>query len=151
MLILLPDKSRFNEFENALDADLVRQALEEMEYTYLDLKMPKFKVESQFKLNEVLKDIGMPNAFSESAADFSGMNGLTCERDPACLRITDVFHKGFVSVDEKGTEASAATGVLMAPTSLPPQVIIDRPFIFLIRDRDTGAIIFVGRVLDPSV
>ncbi len=153
MLVLLPDEGMFNEFETALDTDLVRQALEEMEYTYLRLKMPKFKVESQFKLNEVLKDMGMPNAFSGSAADFSGMDGRKCGDDPGCLVISDVFHKAFVSVDEKGTEAAAATAVAMATSSRPePQpVVIDRPFIFLIRDIDTGAIIFVGRVVDPSV
>ncbi len=153
MLVLLPDEGMFNEFETALDTDLVRQALEEMEYTYLRLKMPKFKVESQFKLNKVLEDMGMPNAFSGSAADFSGMDGHKCGDDPGCLVISDVFHKAFVSVDEKGTEAAAATAVAMATSSRPePQpVVIDRPFIFLIRDTETDAILFVGRVLDPSV
>ena len=153
MLVLLPDEGMFNEFETALDTDLVRQALEEMEYTYLRLKMPKFKVESQFKLNKVLEDMGMPNAFSGIAADFSGMDGHKCGDDPGCLVISDVFHKAFVSVDEKGTEAAAATAVAMATSSRPePQpVVIDRPFIFLIRDTETDAILFVGRVLDPSV
>ena len=153
MLILLPDEGMFNEFETALDTDLVRQALEEMEYTYLRLKMPKFKVESQFDLHEVLKDMGMPDAFSGSAADFSGMDGRKCGDDPGCLVISKVFHKAFVSVDEEGTEAAAATAVAMVTSSRPePQpVVIDRPFIFLIRDIATGAIIFVGRVVDPSV
>ena len=152
MLVLLPDEGMFNEFETALDTDLVRQALEEMEYTYLRLKMPKFKVESQFKLNKVLEDMGMPNAFSGSAADFSGMDGHKCGDDPGCLVISDVFHKAFVSVDEKGTEAAAATAVAMATSNRPePQpVVIDRPFIFLIRDIETEAILFVGRVVDPS-
>ena len=153
MLVLLPDEGMFNEFETALDTDLVRQALEEMEYTYLRLKMPKFKVESQFKLNEVLEDMGMPNAFSGSAADFSGMDGHKCGDDPGCLVISKVFHKAFVSVDEEGTEAAAATAVAMAMSSRPePQpVVIDRPFIFLIRDTVTDSILFVGRVVDPSV
>ena len=147
MLVLLPDEGMFNEFETALDTDLVRQALEEMEYTYLRLKMPKFKVESQFKLNKVLEDMGMPNAFSGSAADFSGMDGHKCGDDPGCLVISDVFHKAFVSVDEKGTEAAAATAVAMATSSRPePQpVVIDRPFIFLIRDIETDAILCGAR------
>ncbi len=151
MLVLLPDEGMFNEYETALDTDLVRQALEEMEYTYLRLKMPKFKVESQFDLHEVLKDMGMPDAFIGSAVDFSGMDGRKCGNDAECLVISDVFHKAFVSVDEEGTEASASTGTTMGVTSLPPQVVIDRPFIFLIRDINTGAILFVGRVVDPSV
>ena len=153
MLVLLPDEGMFNEFETALDTDLVRQALEEMEYTYLRLKMPKFKVESQFDLHEVLKDMGMPDAFSGSAADFSGMDGRKCGDDPGCLVISKVFHKAFVSVDEEGTEAAAATAVAMVMSSRPePQpVVIDRPFIFLIRDIETDAILFVGRVVDPSV
>ena len=151
MTVLVPDEGKFSQFEAALDAGSVSSILKNIRTEILDLTIPLFDFESHVSLKDALKAMGMPNAFSASAADFSGMNGLTCERDTGCLRITDVFHKGFVSVDEKGTEASAATGVLMVPTSLPPQVVIDRPFIFLIRDIDTGAIIFVGRVLDPSV
>ena len=81
-------------------------------------------------------------------ADLSGMNG---KRD---LFIQDVLHKAFVSVDEAGTEAAAATAVMVGLTALPPEpvaVTIDRPFIFLIRDIPTGSIIFVGRVLNPAV
>ena len=154
MLILLPDEGQFNEFGAALDADLVRQALEEMEHSYLDLKVPKFKIESGFNLSETLKDMGMPDAFSGSAADFSGMDGRKCGKDLRCLTISDAFHKAFVSVDEEGTEAAAATGIVMELTGGRPEpkpVVIDRPFIFLIRDIATGAIIFVGRVVDPSV
>ena len=113
--------------------------------------MPLFEFESHVSLKDALKAMGMPDAFSGSSADFSGMDGRKCAEDPACLRITHVFHKAFVSVDEEGTEASASTGTTMGVTSLPPQVVIDRPFIFLIRDINTGAILFVGRVVDPSV
>ena len=111
--------------------------------------MPLFKFESEINLNDTLEAMGMPDAFDSSAADFSGMNGLKCGSDPLCLRITDVFHKAFVSVDEEGTEAAAATGVVVGIESIPPQVVIDRPFIFIIRDVETGAILFVGRVVDP--
>jgi len=88
----------------------------------------------------------MPIAFS-SAADFSGMTG-----NPE-LFISDVVHKAFVAVDEAGTEAAAATAVIMKLTAVPEppvEVTIDRPFIFLIRDIETGAILFVGRVMNPS-
>jgi len=88
----------------------------------------------------------MPVAFS-GGADFSGMTG---NRD---LFIADVVHKAFVSVDEAGTEAAAATAVVMELTAVPGEpveVTIDRPFIFLIRDIETGTILFVGRIMNPS-
>jgi serpin B len=90
--------------------------------------------------------MGMPLAFSEGA-DFSGMTG---SRD---LFISDVIHKAFVAVDEAGTEAAAATAVMMKLAAVPEEpveVTVDRPFLFLIRDIETGAILFLGRVVDPS-
>ena len=150
MTVLIPDEVEFSIFEATLDTHSVSSILKNIRPEILDLTMPLFQFESQVSLKDALKAMGMPNAFSASAADFSGVDGRRCTEDPACLRITDVFHKGFVSVDEEGTEASAATGVLMGPTSMPPQVTIDRPFIFLIRDIETEAILFVGRVVDPS-
>jgi serpin B len=92
--------------------------------------------------------MGMPDAFLYQVADFSGMDG---SRE---LFIGDVIHKAFVSVDEAGTEAAAASAVVLpgaAPEPAPPiEVTVDRPFVFLIRDIETGTILFVGRVLDPS-
>jgi serpin B len=90
--------------------------------------------------------MGMPVAFSPSA-DFSGMNGNHE------LYITDVVHKAFVSVDEAGTEAAAATAVIVGVTSMPMEPVtvnIDRPFIFMIRDIETGSLLFMGRVLNPA-
>jgi serpin B len=108
--------------------------------------MPKFKIESEFSLKDALSDLGMPVAFTDQA-DFSGMDG---KRD---LFIKDVVHKSFVDVDEAGTEAAAATGVIVAVTSMPAEIKemkIDHPFIFLIRDIQTGAILFTGRVMNPA-
>ena len=107
--------------------------------------MPKFEFESSFNLNETLKALGMPLAFDPEKADFSGMDGTRG------LSIADVVHKAFVSVDEEGTEAAAATAVILR-TSLPPpaELVVDRPFLFLIRHNPTGTILFVGRVLDPT-
>ena len=108
--------------------------------------MPRFEFETSFSLVEALGSMGMPGAFS-TGADFSGMTG---NKD---LFISDVIHKAFVSVDEDGTEAAAATAVVMKLTAIPAEpltVVIDRPFIFLIRDISTGAILFLGRVLDPT-
>jgi serpin B len=108
--------------------------------------MPKFKFDSSFSLKDALSDLGMPIAFSDQA-DFSGMTGNTD------LNIADVVHKAYVAVDEQGTEAAAATGVIMSQMAIvsPPLTInINQPFIFVIRDIQTGSILFVGRVLNPA-
>ena len=88
----------------------------------------------------------MTSAFAPGQADFSGMDGSSD------LYVSDVFHKAFIDVAEKGTVAAAATGVVMDTLSLPSGLIIsiDRPFLFFLRDQPTGAILFMGRVLDPS-
>jgi serpin B len=147
MVILLPASGRFGAFEEALDAAQVDGIIGGMEHRQVILTMPRFEFDSSFSLKEALSAMGMPLAFSEMA-DFSGMTG---NRD---LFIMDVVHKAFVSVDEEGTEAAAATAVIMGETAMPPseavEVTIDRPFIFLIRDIETGAILFVGRTLDPG-
>ena len=104
--------------------------------------MPRFELTSEFSLADTLARLGMPDAFTE-AADFSGMDGL---RD---LFIGHVAHKAYVSVNEEGTEAAAATGVSMV-LSIPTTMTIDHPFIFLIRDIETEIILFIGRMLDPT-
>jgi len=148
MVILLPDAGHFEEFEEALDAERMSAIIERLEPRQVALTMPKFEFESDFSLKETLAAMGMPVAFSANDADFSGM------ADNPDLYIHDVIHKAFVSVDEAGTEAAAATavvvGVVSMPVDEPVQVTVDRPFIFLIRDIETGAILFVGRVVNPS-
>jgi serpin B len=147
MVILVPEAGRFAEVENTLDAQEVTALLERLSMQQVALTMPKFRVESSFSLVEALAALGMPSAFSD-VANFSGMDGT---RD---LFITDVLHKAFVDVDEEGTEAAAATAVIVGLKSAMPQepveVVVDRPFMFLIRDIKTGAVLFVGRVMDPS-
>ena len=150
MTVLLPDAGSFREFEESMDGDLVAEILGDLERTYVDLTMPKFKFDSEFELRDALVRMGMTDAFDKSTADFSGMDGQSCPG--VCLLIDDVFHKAFVSVDEDGTEAAAATGVVMILESAGPQsreVVVDRPFIFLIHDRATESILFVGRVENP--
>jgi serpin B len=146
MVLLVPDAGAFETFEDTLDVDRVESILKDLAPTQVALSMPKFKVESSFSLVDALTALGMPDAFTDRA-DFSGMTG---NRE---LSISDVVHKAFVSVDEKGTEAAAATAVIMKLTAAPAEpvsVTLDRPFIFAIRDMETGALLFVGRVLDPS-
>jgi len=146
MVILLPQAGQFDTFEGSLDAQQVDGIIAGLEAGEVALTMPKFEFESDFGLKETLATMGMPVAFSGDA-DFSGMTG---NRD---LFIADVIHKAFVSVDEAGTEAAAATAVVMTLTAapeIPVEVTIERPFIFLIRDIETGTILFVGRIVDPS-
>jgi len=147
MVILLPEAGNFEAFEEGLHAQQVDAIINDLQDTRVTLTIPKFEFDSEFRLNDTLAEMGMPIAFSPGDADFSGMTG---NRE---LFISDVIHKAFVSVDEAGTEAAAATAVIMmrAAVSKPPvEVTIDRPFIFLIRDIETGAILFVGRVLNPG-
>ena len=143
MTILLPDEGRFREFEDSVDADLVGRIIDDIEERNVLLTMPRFEFESEFRLDETLKEMGMPNAFSGDA-DFSGMDG-----PGSSLVIGAVLHKAFVSVDEEGTEATAASGVGMKDSG-PITVTADRPFLFLIQDRATHTILFLGRMELPG-
>jgi len=146
MVILLPASGNFEAFEEGLEAQQISDIISDLQLAQVTLTMPKFEFDSEFSLKDTLAEMGMPAAFSE-AADFSGMTGT---RD---LCISAVLHKAFVSVDEAGTEAAAATAVIVGETAVPGQsveVTVNRPFIFLIRDIETGSILFVGRVLNPG-
>ena len=147
MLLLLPEEGRYEEIEQALSADFIQELNDQALYQSVTLSLPKFSFESEFSLNEALITLGMEDAFGDGA-DFAGMTG---SRD---LHISDVIHKAFVDVDEAGTEAAAATAVIMAESAIevvePVEMIVDRPFIFLIGDDETGTILFAGRVLNPE-
>lgn len=146
MLILLPEVGQFNAFEELLNAEFIGAIIENLEMHEVALTMPRFEYESGLGLKQALGMVGMGVAFTRDA-DFSGMNG---KRD---LFIQEVLHKAFVSVDEAGTEAAAATAVIIGMKlmfGLPIEMKIDRPFIFLIRDIPTDSIIFLGRVLNPG-
>jgi serpin B len=146
MVIILPDSGTFSQFENALTADKYGSIVQGLTAKQIALSLPRFKFDSSFSLNKALSTMGMPLAFTDQA-DFSGMTG---NRD---LSISDVIHKAFVAVDESGTEAAAATAVIMRVTSMPlspTEVKVDHPFIFIIRDIKTGTVLFIGRVLNPA-
>jgi serpin B len=146
MDILLPARDQCIAFESALNYAKLQGILNALNSLEVKLTMPKFSFNSQFGLKKALSDLGMPVAFSASDADFSGMDG---KKD---LFISDVIHKAFVSVDEEGTEAAAATGVIMGTTAMPVNIkefTMDHPFIFLIRDIPTNSILFMGRVMAP--
>ena len=146
MVILLPEAGQFEAFAEGLQAQQVDAIINDLQDTRVTLTMPRFEFDSEFSLKDTLAGMGMPIAFSGDA-DFSGMTGNQE------LSISDVVHKAFVAVDEAGTEAAAATSVIIKLTAVPEppvEVTIDRPFIFLIRDIETGAILFIGRVMNPA-
>ena len=142
MVVVVPDD--LAAFEAGLTGSRLQEIAASVQRYELDLTLPKFKFDAPLDLKKILQELGMTDAFS-GAADFSRIDGTRR------LQITDVLHKGFIGIDERGTEAAAATAVIVGETSLPPSatLIVDRPFVFFIRDRPTGAILFLGRVIDP--
>jgi serpin B len=121
-----------------------------MEASDVQVSLPRFTMTGQFSLNDVLMKKGMTDAFDPEKADFSGMDGLIKN-----LYISDVVHKAFVDVNERGTEAAAATGVIMTTRAMMPRTIpsfrADHPFLFMIKDRTCGSILFMGRLVAPVV
>lgn len=148
MIILLPkDANGLGDVEKSLTSAELAKFLQQMKPHRVDLKLPKFKTTSEFSLKKVLSDMGMAIAFSP-AADFSGMTTQDS------LFISAVIHKAFVDVHEKGTEAAAATAVIMAKSEAPivPEATfhVNRPFTFLIQENHSGSILFMGRVMNPN-
>lgn len=147
MDIIMPDGGNFAQFEASLTSQEVNNIIASLKPSDVAIGLPKFTYTSEFSLSDTLKAMGMTDAFDSNAADFSGMS------DQHDLFISDVIHKAFVAVDEKGTEAAAATaGVItaMGAPVRPEQFIVDHPFIFVLRDTASGQILFVGRVLNPA-
>jgi serpin B len=148
MVVLLPRTGRFQAFERTLNFAKLTSIIDEMgkHFPGVTLKLPRFRIEPQpFSLRNVLETLGMRQAFS-GGADFSGMDG------GKALHISDVFHRTFIRVDEYGTEAAAATAAVF-PTGRPVKKVeftADRPFLFLIRDTNSGTILFLGRVMNPT-
>jgi len=145
MMILLPKDDDLKGLESTVTADKLAEWNNNLIETTLDVYIPKFTFETKYSLSETLKAMGMPTAFSMDA-DFSGMDGSKM------LYISSVIHQAFVEVNEEGTEAAAATGVVMTLKAAMPSNIFraDHPFIFLIQERNSGNILFLGRVIDPS-
>jgi len=152
MVVLLPKQvDGLAAIEKSLGAAALAEWLGKMRRTEIVLTLPKFKTTAAFELNQTLAAMGMADAFSQTVADFSGM---TAEER---LFISKVIHKAFVDVGEEGTEAAAATAVAVAPMAMPmpaPEPLVqfraDHPFICIIRHEPTGAILFMGRLADPT-
>jgi serpin B len=154
MLILLPDAiDGLPALERSLTAANLEKWAASLSYAdQVIVSLPRFKITQQFELNSTLAKLGMKAAFDASAADFSGITG------DKSLFISAAIHKAYIDVDENGTEAAAATAVIMAATAMapqyapPPPIVFtaDHPFLFLIRENSSGAILFMGRVADPT-
>jgi len=147
MLLIVPDQGKLDAVEQSLTGAVVEGLVQQLQPAEIILTLPKFEFEAEQDLVEPLKALGMVDAFG-AQADLSGING---KRD---LFVSAVLHKAFVKVNEAGTEAAAATAVVVGETSVQPNppvtLLVDRPFLFVIRDHATGAILFIGRVVKPA-
>ncbi len=154
MFVLLPKGNDLSAFEEALDCQKISGWEKEIQNQFVDVSLPKFKIETEEHMPSDLEAMGMPTAFSPTAADFSGIAPI---KDPSQnLYIGDVIHKAFIDTDENGTEAAAATAVLMFQAAIampePPKPIVfnaNHPFTFFIQENQTGDILFMGRVVNP--
>jgi len=149
MLVLLPrDSSKLSEIEASLSGEKLEDTCTRIQPRTVHVYLPRFEFTCQFDLKATLSALGMSSAFDAARADFSGMTG---QKD---LFISAVLHKAYVRVDEEGTEAAAATAVVMKLTAAIPQEPVvfraDHPFLFLVRHKRTGAVLFMGRCANPS-
>lgn len=141
MLIVPRDLQTLRFLESNLSDEYIRDNfISRMQTTDMELQIPRFTIESEYSLNEALKSLGMPRAFDPYKAEFTRIN------PDGGLYITNVKHKTFIRVDEEGSEAAAATSVEVGVVSMPPTLRADRPFLFVLYEANTGAMLFVGRV-----
>jgi len=150
MLVLLPKDDDIESLENSITTEKLSEWKNNLEEQRVNIVIPRFKFETKYFMSDTLVKMGMLTAFSD-VADFSGMTG---KMD---LNIDEVIHQAFVEVNEEGTEAAAATAVIMKPTTsigleepIIPAFMADHPFIFVIQQKDSGNILFMGRVTNPA-
>jgi len=143
MVILLPVRGQFETFAKLLTADRVADILEQLSIQMVQVCMPRFEFGLSLELSSALQALGMRRAFVLGMADFTGM------ADTREFFFGEIYHQTLVSVDEKGTFAVVAAAADMVAPDLPT-VRVNRPFIFLIHDIETNAILFIGQVMDPS-
>ena len=144
---VLPTEGRsVDELVASLDDQQWSELVSGLQESRLDLAVPRFRLEYEQELSEPLQAMGMQRAFVPNGANFSGMSASHGEE----LYLSSVLQKTFVEVNEEGTEAAAATSVGVSVTSLPPTMRIDRPFLFAIRENFSGAILFIGKIVDPG-
>lgn len=145
MLVILPASGTFETFRTSLDAPKLGAVAESLGTRQVEVTLPRFSFKTALGVKPVLQRLGMTDAFEGGVADFSGMDGSRS------LFVQDVIHEAFIAVDEAGTEAAAATAVVVGRTSAPERATFtaDRPFLLAIRDNPTGAVLFLGQVVSP--
>jgi serpin B len=143
MLVILPDEGQFETIEEMLQSDFLSELRDLAFERDVHLVMPKLDFETDLDLVQLLSSMGMTDAFGP--ADFSGIS------EGGGLYISDALHKANITVDEEGTEAAAATVIAMRESMVErAELRLDRPFLFSLQDRETGTILFMGRVVDPT-
>jgi len=143
MLVILPKENNISIVDSSLNTLNIEDWNSNLNEIKINIDIPKFKFKTEYNLNNVLTKMGMVDAFSEIDADFSGMDGTKS------LFISDILHKAFVEVNEEGTEAAAATSVIVTTSAITNTFNADHPFVFLIQHESTGAILFMGKIMSP--
>ena len=145
MIIILPKENNISIAESAITAANLTKWRNDLIAKEIVVQIPKFKFEKKYPLNNHLKEMGIIDAFLPGVADFSGMDGTNN------LFISTALHQSYIEVNEEGTEAAAATAIIMELTVTPDQkeFIADHPFVFLIQHKETSAVLFMGRVMNP--
>jgi serpin B len=148
MVLVIPTNDTFLDFSDQFNHEILNDLMAAIEFGKVKINLPRYKFDQDFNLNEMFKKLGMPQAFDPEKADFTGMESS------GELYIDEVIHKAFIDVNEAGTEAAASTAVLMAAKGFNPvepvEITFDHPFIFIIRDRESGSILFIGQVMVPQ-
>ncbi len=155
MILILPNENNIKDLEDIFSKSKLDEWKSSMEVQEVGVSLPKFKFETKYFMAKDLKEMGMPTAFKYPEADFTGISPPTAESPNGELYIGEVIHQTFIEVAEYGTEAAAATAVILnagsaGPTEEPKVFNADHSFIFAIQQKDTGNILFMGRVSDPT-
>lgn len=151
MLVVLPPDGEFEAYERDLDGERLAELIDGLEPREGTVKLPRFEFDTGVELSEPLAELGMTDAFDPEVADFTGI--AEHDEEAEGLYLDEAYHEAAVAVDEDGTEAAAATGAVIGDESAPVdpfEFVADRPFLFAIRDRPTGTVLFLGRAVDPS-
>ncbi len=153
MLVVLPDgRDGMGQLQERISTELIQEWQQHMSEIRMIVSVPKFEMKTHYDLKPALQSLGMTDAFDKTSADLLGVLGVQPgeEYTGNRLYVSKAVHDGYVKVNEEGTEAAAVTSVAMELASAPPHFLADHPFMFIIQDDESGAVLFMGRVSDPT-